>query len=535
MNLVIVESPTKAKTLARFLGDDYEVFATMGHIRDLPKSELGVDVEKGFEPKYTASPRAKKTISSLKNKFKKAKEIFLATDPDREGEAIAWHVTKVAAPAKNTAFKRIVFHEITKEAVVESFSHSRNLDMHLVDAQQARRVLDRIVGYKLSPLLWKKVRYGLSAGRVQSVAVRLVVEREEERKKFIPQEYWTLTSLFKTKSKKSFWTTLSEVSGKKPQIGTRDEANSVVKELEEIDGKYSGLGFAVKKIDKTEKKRSAYPPFSTSTLQQTASNKLGFGARRTMSAAQKLFEAGFITYHRTDSFNMSAAFLKSAGSYIIKTFGKDFYKGSPNYYKSRSRNTQEAHEAIRPTEIANASVESLQGDEKKVYDLVFKRTLASQMTPAVYDQTLVQVQSKDSRYLFKASDSKIKFEGWLKAYGVFVEEENEETEKSEEIPDLIEKEDLSLDKIETVQHFTEPPPRFTEASLIKTLEENGIGRPSTYAPTISTILDRGYVKKDAKYFVPEDVGIVVTKLLVENFPEIVDYNFTASMEEDLDR
>ncbi|MEK7595308.1 MAG: type I DNA topoisomerase [Patescibacteria group bacterium] len=554
MDLVIVESPTKAKTLSKFLGRKFVVTASQGHIIDLPKKKLGVAVEDNFKPEYEPTPRAKKVIADIKKKALEAEKIYLATDPDREGEAIAWHLLSVINGGEKKSKKkketlvseakglkpieRVVFHEITKEAVEDAFAHPRAIDEHLFDAQQARRVLDRLVGYKLSPLLWRKVRFGLSAGRVQSVAVRLVVVREDERKKFVPKEYWSFDVLSSTSLKEEFLASLTQIDGKKPDISAKEQMDNILAQVT------VGAKLQVKKIEKTQKKRYPYPPFTTSTLTQAASNRFGFTAKRTMMAAQRLFEAGFITYHRTDSFNLSLEFLSRARGVITQSFGAEFLPGSPNYYKNRSRNAQEAHEAIRPT---NPNLKSVRGEEatedgEKVYELIYKRAMSSQMLPAVFDAVGVDLVSLDGRYGFRASGSKLKFEGWLKIYGASLEEEDsngsgtseEKNELSNRIPELKEGELVSISKLLPEQHFTQPPPRYTEASLIKTLEEDGIGRPSTYAPTISTILDRGYVKKEGKYFVPEDVAIVVTKLLAEHFPQIVDEGFTANMEDKLD-
>lgn len=543
MDLVIVESPTKAKTLGKFLGKKFKVTASMGHVRDLPTKELGID-ETTFEPSYVISPKAKKTAAELKKEAKTADKIYLATDPDREGEAIAWHVLNILTEKKKEpAYSRVVFHEITKDAVEESFEHPRLLDKNLIDAQQARRVLDRIVGYKLSPLLWKKVRYGLSAGRVQSVAVRLIVDREEERKNFNPQEYWSLDADFTTSKKENFTAFLSEILGKKPAISSQKEMDQLIVELKGVSqGATSPQNFAIEKVEKSEKKRNPYPPFTTSTLQQAASNRFGFAAKRTMSAAQKLFEEGHITYHRTDSLNLAEVFVKQARSFAQSEYGKDFVPETPNTYKTRSRNAQEAHEAIRPTDLKlDPKTLEATADEQKVYELIWQRALGSQMTPALFDMTSIVVTTPDAKYKFKANGSKLKFEGWLKVYGRSVEdEENGSSQnggKSEEVnlPDVKEGESVKLEELKPEQHFTEPPARYTEASLIKALEEFGIGRPSTYAPTISTIQDRGYIVKENKQFVPMDVAVVVTHMLVEHFPEIVDYQFTANMEEELDK
>lgn len=531
MDLVIVESPTKAKTLSKFLGKEYEVEASMGHVRDLPKSELGVDVDKDFEPKYVISPKAKKIISALKGKAEKAGELILATDPDREGEAIAWHVLNSISGKTKPSYKRVIFHEITKDAVLSAFKESRKLDEDLIDAQQARRVLDRIVGYKLSPLLWKKIRYGLSAGRVQSVAVRLVVEREDERRNFKPEEYWSLEGIFETGRKERFSAFLFEINGKKVEISSEKEMNGVLSRLNE----FQNDSFYIFSVEKTEKKRNPYPPFTTSTLQQAAVSRFGFTAKRTMSAAQKLFEQGYITYHRTDSLNLSGSFLNHARDFISKEYGAPYLPVKPNFYKTRQRNAQEAHEAIRPTNPGLLSLKEadINADEKKLYRIIWQRALSSQMTPAVFDQVTVIVNSGDNNFRFKSVDSKIKFDGWQKVYKS-IDEDDASKEEGSLLPDLKEAEKVIAAEFKPQQHFTEPKPRYTEASLIKALEEKGIGRPSTYAPTITTILDRGYVAKDGKNLYPLDLGFVVTKLLVSHFPEVVDYNFTKAVEESLD-
>ncbi len=595
MNLVIVESPTKAKTLSKFLGKDFEVLASMGHVRDLPKSELGVDVDKDFAPKYVINPRAKKVLATIKAKIEQSDKVFLATDPDREGEAIAWHiVSALSKELKEKKSYRVVFHEITKEAVKDAFLHTRDLDEHLVDSQQARRILDRIVGYKLSPLLWKKVRYGLSAGRVQSVAVKLVVDRENERKAFIPKEYWTIKGIFNVlneiQKSLNFEAELFQIKGKKVEIGDKGKVDEIVKDLgfvtnvsaggglgsgETIESAGSSKTFEITSVEKSEKKRNTYPPYTTSALQQAGSNKLGFAAKRTMSAAQKLFEGGYITYHRTDSFSLSSTFIDQARKFISKEYGKDYLPQSPNYYKNRAKNAQEAHEAIRPTSL-NIHVDGdLGSDEKKLYKLIWQRALASQMNPAIFDQITILVGSEDKKYTFKTVGSKTKFDGWLVLYKsketdskegleASVKTQSYDTENGTEMENVI-NEDLNkgdsiegklanesgnetevlnllkegdkaqLNSLAPTQHFTEPLPRYTEASLIKALEEDGIGRPSTYAPTMSTITDRGYIAKDGKYLVPQDVAVVTTKLLSENFPKIVDAGFTALMEEDLDK
>lgn len=508
MQLVIVESPTKSKTIEKFLGKDYKVLSSFGHIRDLPKGNLGVDVENNFEPKYVIPPKARKTISELKKQAKKADGIILATDEDREGEAIAWHLSKVLEIEDP---ERIVFHEITKEAIKEAIKNPRKLKFNLVDAQQARRVLDRIVGYKLSPFLWKKVARGLSAGRVQSVAVRLIAEREEEINKFKPEEYWNITALF-SKEDREFEAKLIDPE----KIGKKEKAEEILKDLE-------GTEYQVSRIEKKETKKNPFPPFTTSTLQQECSKRFRMPAKITMMIAQNLYEKGHITYHRTDSVNLSNMSLELAKKYIEENLGKNYYNF--RRYKSKGK-AQEAHEAIRPTYPGNKP-ESLELDsnQKKVYDLIWRRFLASQIKPALFDSTSYDIKAK--KHLFRANGQIMKFDGFLKIYP----QKYEETE----LPELKENESLNLIKLDPSQHFTKPPARYTEASLIKELEENGIGRPSTYAPIISTIQARNYVEKnDQKRFQPTEIGTVVNNILVKHFPSIVDINFTAKLENELD-
>jgi DNA topoisomerase-1 len=526
MKLVIVESPTKAKTLSSFLGKDYIVRASYGHIRDLPKSQLGVDVDHNFEITYEVNEKASKVLKELKKEAKGVDEIFLATDLDREGEAISWHLYELLKDKKNKnqIFKRVIFHEITKEEIENSFKHPGELNFDLVDAQQARRVLDRLVGYKLSPLLWKKVRYGLSAGRVQSVAVRLIVEREKERQAFNPEEYWSVPAIFAKGKKNDFNSELIEFDGKKLEIKSEEEVNKILTDLKK------SLGYEVLDISKNSRKRNPYPPLKTSTLQQSSANVYGFNAKRTMSIAQKLFEKGHITYHRTDSLNLSEKFLNEARVFIKEEIGKKYLPDEPNFYKTNSKGAQEAHEAIRPTTL-NPKPKGLTDDEYKIYSLIFKRAVESQMLPVEFLQTTIKIGSSN-KYTFKSTGSIITFEGWLaltKKINI-VEEEDE----LNELPELNIGDKLDLVSINPKQHFTQPPARYSDASLIKTLEEMQIGRPSTYAPTISTIQERGYVKKEGRYFVPDDVAFVVTDLLVKFFPEIVDYNFTAEMEDKFD-
>ena len=529
MKLVIVESPTKAKTLSKILPGSYSIKASMGHIRDLPKSGLGVDVEKDFAPVYEVPSKAKKVLTDLKKTAKEAEEVVLATDPDREGEAIAWHLEELLRGKKDTrTFSRVVFHELTKEAIDEAFKNPGKIDSDLVDAQQARRVLDRLVGYKLSPLLWKKVMYGLSAGRVQSVAVRLVVERERERQAFTPEEYWGVLGEFQNGSKKKIWAELSEIKGKKVAIKNGEQAEKI--KAEALKGIYS-----VVSLKKSERKKNPYPPFKTSTLQQAMANIYGFNAKKTMRAAQGLFEKGYITYHRTDSLSLSPQFINEARGLIKKRFGEAYLPDTPNLYKTKSANAQEAHEAIRPTLASRVPEKSigLAGDEFKTYSIVWLRSLECQMNPSIYEQTSLSIGSDDG-YIFKASGSVVLFEGWLAVAKMLgVREDEEETPSI--LPELAEGTKMKLLEIKNEQHFTQPPARYNDASLIKKMEELGVGRPSTYAPTLSTIQDRKYVLREGRYFYPNDVAYVVVDLLVAHFPEIVDYNFTALMEESLDK
>lgn len=542
-NLVIVESPTKAKTLAKFLGDKYHIEASMGHIRDLPKSELGVDVENNFEPQYIIPRDKRKRVNELKKLAEKSDTLFLATDPDREGEAIAWHIAALlGSPSKGKIkkeMKRVVFHEITEEAIKDAFNHPRELDLKLVDAQQARRVLDRLVGYKLSPLLWKKIKRGLSAGRVQSVALRLIVEREKEIGLFKAQEYWTIEALVSLKDKSSdkFTITLVEIDGKKAEINNEVEAKKHVEGLKSSD-------FKISEVNKKEVRRYPYAPFTTSTLQQTSSNKLGMSAKKTMMIAQSLYEQGFITYMRTDSVNLSASAITAVRDYISQDIGTKYLPSTQRVFKSKSKNAQEAHEAIRPTDpkVTSEYIKQVAGftrDHIRLYELIWKRFVACQMSEAVIDQTTVTV--KADIYTLRATGSVIKFEGWLKLYGKEVEEEKPVTEeveadnKNQLLPEVKEGQDLNQEEVIPTQHFTQPPPRYNEASLIKKLEELGIGRPSTYAPILSTIQERFYVEKTERKFFPTSLGITVTDFLLEYFPDVFNYEFTAQMEDSLDQ
>lgn len=527
-NLVIVESPTKSKTLSKFLGDNYRIEASMGHVRDLPKSDIGVDVEKNFDPKYIIPKDKQKRVNELKKLAASAKTLWLATDPDREGEAIAWHLQELL---KGPKVERVVFHEITPEAIKEAFEDPRDIDLRLVDAQQARRVLDRLVGYKLSPLLWKKVKSGLSAGRVQSVALRLVVEREQEITAFKPVEYWSIEAELGIRGRGAELTAaLIEQNGKKLAIKNKKDADKHIKILEKSD-------FQVEKVTKKEVKKYPSPPFITSTLQQAAANRLGLSAKKTMMLAQHLYEHGLITYMRTDSLNISSQAITAARSYIEQNIGKAYLPAGAKAYKTKSKVAQEAHEAIRPTDLKLTgdklkTTEGLSRDHVRLYELIWKRMLACQMNEAVLDHTTIDVTA--SGYLLRATGSVIRFDGWLKIYGKVMEEEGEEGRKEQVLPEVSEGEALELIKLLPGQHFTEGPPRYNEASLIKKLEELGIGRPSTYATILSTILERYYVEKKEKRFFATPLGEAVVEFLITNFPNIFDYDFTAGMEDSLD-
>jgi len=526
MNLVIVESPTKSKTISKYLGPDYKVLSSYGHIRDLPIRALGVDIEHDFKPKYVIPTKAKKAAKELKDAAKKTDIVILATDEDREGEAIAWHVLQILPKSKTKNYQRIAFHEITKRAIERALKKPRQIDMNLVNAQQARRILDRLVGYKLSPFLWKKVVKGLSAGRVQSVAVRLIVDQEREIKDFKPEDYWTIEANLKKQSgSDEFLAQLIKKQGKSiPKLGikTKAEADEILKDLQ-------GAEYQVAEIRKKEVKKHTRPPFTTSTLQQAAAGRLGFSAKQTMSLAQQLYETGLITYHRTDSLNLSSQALESAREFIKTEFGEKYLPDNPKVYKTKSKGAQEAHEAIRATS-AKRQPDKVKGRldarQHKLYDLIWRRFIACQMNSAVLDATSVDIKAKE--YIFRATGSIVKFDGWLKIYPSKLKETL--------LPELTEQEILKLIKLISEKHETQPPARYTEASLVKTLEEYGIGRPSTYAPIISTIQVRGYVQKnDQKRFAPTEIAFMVTDILKENFAEIVDVKFTAYMEQDLDR
>ena len=531
--LIIVESPAKANTIKKFLGGNTKVVASMGHIRDLPKSKMGIDIEHDFEPQYINIRGKGDLIKSLKKDAKQAKKVYLATDPDREGEAIAWHLAKILEEDKSK-ITRVTFNEITKTAVQKAIKQSRDIDINLVDAQQARRVLDRIVGYKISPVLWKKVKRGLSAGRVQSVAVKLIVDREEEIEKFIPEEYWNIyVDLKDKKSKKTFEARFYGESGKKQEIHSKEEVDTILQNIKDKE-------YIISEVKKGEKKRTPAPPFTTSTMQQEASRKLGFTLKKTMSVAQGLYEGvklkqkgtvGLITYMRTDSTRISEEARASAKEQIIKTYGEEYYEN--RYYKT-NKDAQDAHEGIRPTYIdidPEEIKEELTKDQYKLYKLIYNRFMASQMKPAIYDTMAVTI--KADKYDFKANGQSIKFKGFMTLY---VEGTDEKEEKEEGIlPPLEENQKVELQKINPKQSFTEPPARYTEASLVKALEEKGIGRPSTYSPTITTILERRYVEKIQKQLHPTELGKVVNKLLTENFKDVINVEFTAKIENEFDQ
>ncbi len=530
--LIIVESPAKANTIKKFLGGSTKVVASMGHIRDLPKSKLGIDIEHNFEPQYINIRGKGDLIKSLKKDAKSAKKVYLATDPDREGEAIAWHLSKML-DVDDSKITRVTFNEITKTAVQKAIKETRDIDINLVDAQQARRVLDRIVGYKISPVLWKKVRRGLSAGRVQSVAVKLIVDREEEIEKFIPQEYWNIyVKLLDEKSKKVFGAKLYGKDKKKIEIHSKEEVNEILKNIE--NAKY-----IVDEIKKGEKKRTPAPPFTTSTMQQEASRKLGFTLKKTMSIAQVLYEGikipekgtvGLITYMRTDSTRISEEARAMAKKYILEEYGENYYEN--RYYKT-NKEAQDAHEGIRPTYAdlkPDEIKDSLTKDQYKLYKLIYNRFMASQMSPAVYDTMSVTIEA--NKYTFKASGQNLKFKGFMILY---VEGTDEKVvEENEIIPELELNQEVKKQNIEPKQSFTEPPARYTEASLVKALEEKGIGRPSTYSPTITTIIERRYIEKEQKQLIPTELGKVVNKLLTENFTDIINVEFTANIENQFD-
>ncbi len=582
--LIIVESPTKARTISRFLGSGYTVEASFGHVRDLPKSKMGVDTEHDFEPTYSIPAKAKETVAKLKKLAKDSQEIILATDEDREGESISWHLIEALdlnkTKGKTSSVKniqRIVFHEITKTAIQHALENPRSIDINLVDAQQARRVLDRLVGYELSPFLWRKIRYGLSAGRVQSVAVRLVVEREREIQKFVAEEYWSIEAKLSKNSPasgtpsltkegdggsyKTFIAKLHKIGDKtvgKMDIKSETEGKKIVADLE-------GANYQISEITKKEVKRNPSAPFTTSTLQQEAARKLGMSAKQTMMVAQQLYEGidigdeghqGLITYMRTDSLNLAQSALTAIGQVISAEFGKEYGLSEPRHFTNKSKGAQEAHEAIRPTDVLRKPEnlkQYLDRQQFRLYDLIWKRTIACQMQAALMEQTAVDIEAKPAsrsllrqgyegqaenqqinNYVFRANGQVIKFDGFIRAYTEGSDEKPED-EIEGMLPELSEQEKLKLHELLPLQHFTEAPARYTDASLVKALEAHGIGRPSTYAPTLSTIEVRGYVTKEEKKFKPTEEGFLVTDMLVENFPEIVDINFTSHIEEEFDQ
>ncbi len=531
-NLVIVESPTKARTLKKFLGADFAIEASMGHIRDLPKSKLGIDVAHDFEPDYVRSEGKTAVITKLKKLAKDADMIYLATDPDREGEAISWHIksiiedsakTKKEKDSLKTKFARATFHEITKSAILDAIAHPSTLNMALVDAQQARRVLDRLVGYYLSPVLWKKVRRGLSAGRVQSVALRLIVDREREREAFVPVEYWEVFVDVTTQASEALRIQLFKVAGKEFVADTKALVDPIVADLKVAN-------YTVADIQETKRIRAPYAPFTTSTLQQAAANKLGFTSKRTMKLAQDLYEQGVITYHRTDSVNLSVSSIEAARAFISSSFGDSYLPEKPRLYTTKSKNAQEAHEAIRPTEATRRQLEiggTYDESHVKLYDLIWRRFIATQMMDARYNQTAILVDAtKDTAvYTLKANGSVLVFDGWMKVFPG-----SEDTI----LPKLSVSEALTYQDLEALQKFTQPPARYNDASLVKQLEKLGIGRPSTYASIISVLEARGYVEREAKAFVATAVGMTVVDFLVKNFAKELDYQFTANLEDDLD-
>jgi len=576
-HLVIVESPAKAKTIEKFLGPDYKVLASFGHVRALPSKQGSVDIEHEFEPKYAVLPESKKHIDAIKKELKGINSLLLATDPDREGEAISWHLLAALGldNGKKLSFdiKRVVFHEITKDAIVNAVQNPRSIALDLVHAQQARSILDYLVGFTLSPFLWKKIRYGLSAGRVQSVALRLICEREKEIQAFKEREYWSISAKLETGKQKDFSASLIEAEGKKlgkfdipdqeaafrlfSQLGGRKFQPLNARDEGEAAAEGAGRGSAgearvvqnpvnpvyrVEKITKSERKRQPSPPFTTSTLQQEAARKLGFSAKKTMSTAQKLYEGidigegavGLITYMRTDSVALSQVALDDARALITSLYGKDYALAKPRVFKNKSKNAQEAHEAVRPTYISKTPIELkkyLTSDQFKLYDLIWKRTVACQMAEALLDQTSVEISAGEG-FRFRTAGTVIRFAGFMKLYIEGVDDEVEEKEGM--LPPLTEGEVLDLRELLPERHFTQPPPRYTEASLVKTLEEYGIGRPSTYASIMNTLTERKYARLDKKRFFPEDVGMVVSDLLTNHFTQYVDYNFTANLEEELD-
>lgn len=532
--LIIVESPAKAKTLTKYLGKNYKVAASMGHVKDLPKSQLGIDIKAGFEPRYITIRGKGPLLNNLKKEAAKADKVLLATDPDREGDAISWHLANALGLPENDPY-RVEFYEVTKNAVLESIKKPRKINLDLVEAQQARRILDRLVGYKISPILWKKIKRGLSAGRVQSVAVRIICDREKEIREFVPVEYWTIDADLKD-GKEKIRARLYSKGDEKLKIENKDEANKIVEDLKDKT-------FQVTEIKTSERKKMPYPPFTTSSMQQEAARKLGFTAKKTMMVAQQLYEGldvkgegtvGLITYMRTDSTRISEQAKKEAQNYIGETYGKEYVSNGAPTRKKNDKNIQDAHEGIRPTSVMRTPEkvkDSLTKDQYKLYKLIWDRFVSSQMSPAIYDT--VSISIKAGEYLFKVSGSTMKFPGFMLLY---TEGSDEETANEEsKLPVLKEGQILKLVKLLPEQHFTQPPPRYTEAMLVKTLEEKGIGRPSTYAPTIDVIQKRGYVEKEKGRFKPTELGEIVVQVLQEFFEDIIDIDFTAEMEEKLDK
>lgn len=532
--LVIVESPAKAKTIERYLGRKYKVKASMGHVRDLPKSQTGVDIENDYEPKYITIRGKGPVLKDLKTAAKKAKKIYLAADPDREGEAIAWHLAHTLNIDENSDC-RVVFNEITKDAIKEAFKHPRAINKDLVNSQQARRILDRLVGYNISPILWKKVKKGLSAGRVQSVAVRLIIDREKEIGEFVPEEYWSITGIFEVNGE-TFEASFYGANGKKLDLSNEDEVKNILNRIQ-------GKDYTVESVKKRERKRNPAAPFTTSSLQQEAARKLNFRAKKTMMIAQQLYEGidlggaegtvGLITYMRTDSTRISETAQTEAYQYIESEYGKEYTTKNEKKNEKKSANAQDAHEAVRPTSILRtpSSLKTVLGrDQLRLYRLIWERFVASQMAPAVMDTMTVDLVNEG--VIFRANGSKVKFPGFMKVY---IEGNDDNTKDEDKIlPDIEEGMSVSSKEIEPKQHFTQPPPRYTEARLVKTLEELGIGRPSTFAPTLDTIQKRGYVALDNKRFIPTELGTIVHDLIIEFFPEILDLEFTAKMENSLD-
>lgn len=548
MDLIIVESPTKARKLKDYLGNKYVIEASVGHVRDLPKKTLGIDLENNYQPVYEVSADKKKVVANLKKLAKTADKIYLATDPDREGEAIAWHIQFLLQDAKNKDhFFRSTFHEITKPAVTKAIEKPGKLNIDLVDAQQARRVLDRLVGYQVSPVLWKKIRRGLSAGRVQSVALRLIVEREKEIAAFKPEEFWELSvalakqgllspqKIFNEEGKTSenldlsiFIANLDQINAKKAKVNNSDQAKSIAKDL-------LTANYLVDKVEKTQRNRQSLPPFTTSLIQQAAATSFGFSAKQTMSLAQRLYEEGLITYHRTDSFNLATDAVAKAREYIASNFGQNYLPDEARIFAKKSKNAQEAHEAIRVTDLSidknniTSRAGALTEQHIKLYDLIWRRFLASQMNATVYDQTTILVtataKENKNKYLLRSSGSILKFDGWRRLFSIA---------EDQVLPEVKEKDSLSYLDLASLQKFTQAPPRYNDASLVKELEKRGIGRPSTYASIISVIVDRAYVERTQKKFFATPIGITVCDFLIEHFANFMDYDFTASMEEDLD-